>query len=146
LLIKKKKKLDAVNDLVKILIGIEYNQLFNENNYKNNENNKNGEYLDEIINDPKYSNRDKLIKEMNYYTFCSNCKNSKIIEILFKDGQIHEEILKKFSPILFVMYKNNFGYNQQKANQQEIEHKMLKVQLNSQQEDMRKDNGRGFAI
>ena len=99
---KNTKRLEAINDIVNILYSIEYNELSNENN--------NAKNIDELINLPKFSNRDEHIHEMKYSNFCSNCKNNELIEILFKDKKINEEILEKFSPILFVMYQNDFGY------------------------------------
>ena len=47
---------------------------------------------------------------MNYHNFSINCKNNELIETLFKDKDIKLEILTKLAPIIFTMYKNNFGY------------------------------------
>ena len=113
-----KKRLEAINDLVNILYGIEYCQLFNEKNYKMNF--YDGKNLDEVVNDPKFSNRDKNIKEVNYNTFCTNFKNSGILETLFKEDNINEEILKEIAPILFNMYQNNFGIVHSELKKEEV--------------------------
>ena len=108
---KSNKIIESLNELNNILISIEYNQIFNERNYKNNENYVDTKNIDVIINDPKYQTRDKLIKEMNFSNFCLNCKDNHIIEFLFQNNKnISEDILFMFAPILFCMYKNNFGY------------------------------------
>ena len=57
---------------------------------------------------------------MNYIGFCKNCKNNEVIESLFKDNNINEEILEKFAPTLFLMYKNNFGYLFSESNEEKI--------------------------
>ena len=113
------KKLESLNDLNNILTGIEYNQLLNK--YNNEKNEINSKKINELNNNSKYDNRDKLIKEINYHSFCLNCKNYKIIELLLKDkNNIHEEILITFAPILFVMYKNNFGYRVIESTEEEV--------------------------
>ena len=112
------KRLEAINDLVNILYSIEYCQLFNEKNYKMNF--YDGKNLDEVINDQKFSNRYKNIKEVNYNTFCTNFKNSGIIETLFKEDSINEEILKEIAPILFNMYQNNFGIVHSELKKEEV--------------------------
>ena len=117
---KSKEKIECLNDLINILISIEYNQLFNENNYNKSESdNIDAKKIDDLINNPKYQIRDKLIKEMNYINFCLNLKDNKIIELLFKND-IKDKILIIFAPILFVMYKNNFGYMDSDSNVEKI--------------------------
>ena len=120
----KHKKVELLNELNNILIAIEYNQIFDEKNYKKNPNFIDTKNIDVIINSPKYQNRDKLIKEMNYNNFSINCKNNHIIELLFKEyNKINEEILVEFAPILIVMYKNNFGYRNSESNIEEVKNK-----------------------
>ena len=109
-----KKLLQAINDIDNILYSIEYNELFKNNIKGGNEDKK---------NDPKFINRDSLIKEINYKTFCQNCNNTKIIDIIFKENNIHIEILKKLAPIIFIMYQNDLGDSHPKANQENIEKK-----------------------
>ena len=118
---KKNKKMELLNELNNILIAIEYNQIFDERNYKKNPNFIDTKNIDEIINNPKYRNRDKLIKEMNYNNFSINCKNNHIIEFFFKEyNAINEEILIELAPILLVMYKNNFGYRNAESSLEEV--------------------------
>ena len=111
-----KQLLKAINDIDNILYSIEYNQLF-----KNNIKGGNDSEVKE--NDPKFSNKDPLIKEINYKTFCQNCNNYQIIDIVLKENDIHIEILKQFAPIIFIMYQNNFGDNHPQTNQEKIEKK-----------------------
>ena len=116
---KKKKKLELLNEINNILSSIEYNQLINEN--KNNKSIKpeeNNKLLEEL--NQKYQNRDQYIIEMDYIGFCKNCKNNEVIEELFKGNNINEEILEKFAPTLFLMYKNNFGYLFSESNEEKI--------------------------
>ena len=109
------KKIEALNDINNILLSIEYNDLFNEKKIKNQNNN-----IDELINDEKYIKRDKLIKEMNYIIFCSVMKNNKIIEIIFNNENINENILEIFMPILILMYNYFFGFEFPERNINEI--------------------------
>ena len=102
------KKVEILNDLNNILTSIEYNNLFDEKNINDKNNTKN---LDELINDEKYNKRDKYIKEMNYFNFCSIIKNSKMIELIFTKSSLADETLEIFLPILIIMYKNNFGFD-----------------------------------
>ena len=113
-----KMRLEAINDLVNILYSIEYCQLFNEKNYEMNF--YDGKNLDEVVNDPKFSNRDKNIKEVNYNTFCQNFNSSGIIESLFKQDNINEEILKEIAPILYNMYQNDFGIVHSELKKEEV--------------------------
>ena len=53
---------------------------------------------------------DIVIKKMTYEDFCVNCKKSQILQILLNGKSVHEEILKRLPNIIFIMYKNNFGY------------------------------------
>ena len=118
---KLNKILEAIDDINNIIYSIEYYQLFNENNYKKNDNSNENKKIDELINSPKFDHRDKSIREMTYQNFCLNCKNNGIIEKLFKgDNNVHEEIIIRFAPTLFVMYKNNFGYRELETNIQEV--------------------------
>ena len=118
-----RKKLESLNEINNILISIEYNQLFNENNYKK-EKVSDAKNLDEIINNPKYESRDKLVKEMTYHNFCLNCKNSQLIESLFEEknnnNNISEDIIISFTPILITLYQNNFGCINSETREAEI--------------------------
>ena len=109
-----KKKIEILNDLINILSSIEYNDIFNENkkanDVTNNINDKEKKNIDEIINNEKYNKRDKLIKEMNYTHFCSYLKNSNLIENVFNNPKLSEDIIETFLPILIIMYNNYFGY------------------------------------
>ena len=109
-----KKKMEILNDLINILSSIEYNDIFNENkktnDVTNNINDKEKKNIDEIINNEKYNKRDKLIKEMNYTHFCSYLKNSNLIENVFNNPKLSEDIIETFLPILIIMYNNYFGY------------------------------------
>ena len=117
---KLNKILEGIDDINNIIYSIDYYQLFNESNYKkNNDDSNENKKIDELINSPKFDHRDKSIREMSYYNFCLNCKNNGIIEKLFKadeNNMIHEEIIIRFAPTLFVMYKNNFGYRELETN------------------------------
>ena len=79
---------------------------------------KNGSY--------SYYNR-ITIKNISLEEFCVECKNKKIIPILFNDQSVHEEIIKRLNDIMFVMYKNNFGYSKTEDNEDKIksEKKMI---------------------
>ena len=101
------KKLECLDEINNILLSLEYNIIINEN--KNNIKGKLDKNTIEEL-DKKYLNRDKLILEMNYHSFCSNCKNNQLIENLFKNNDINDKILVKFIPILYALYKDNFGY------------------------------------
>ena len=117
-----KQKLESLNEINNILISIEYNQLFNENNYQNKNSNE-IKNIDELINNPKYETRDRLVKEMTYHNFCLNCKNSQLIEALFggkNNNNVSEDIIINFTPILIVMYQNNFGCINSDTIEQEV--------------------------
>ena len=72
------------------------------------------------------NNKNSKIK-MNFEEFCQNCKNSKILQNLFNDKNVHEEIIKRLPEIIFVMYKYNFGYKNIKEDEDKInfEKKMI---------------------
>lgn len=65
------------------------------------------------------NNKNSRIK-MNFEEFCQNCKNSKILQNLFNDKNVHEEIIKRLPEIIFVMYKYNFGYKNTKEDEDKI--------------------------
>ena len=112
---KKTKILESIDEINNILYSIDYYQLLNEKkNINNNGNLKDNKQIDELLNSPKFELRDKLIHDISYKTFYMNCKNYNIIEKLFtpqNNNTINEEIIIRFAPILFVMYKNNFGFS-----------------------------------
>ena len=56
------------------------------------------------------SNTNNSKIKMNFEDFCQICKNSKILQNLLSDKNVHEEIIKRLPEIIFVMYKYNFGY------------------------------------
>ena len=119
------KKMEIMGDVINILYSIEYNNLFKEekkeiNEINNNKNNINDKNIDEIINNEKYKKRDKLIKEMNYTSFCSNLKNNKIIEHIFNHKNLNENAIELFLPILNIMYKNFFGFEHPEKFNKEI--------------------------
>ena len=72
-----------------------------------------------------HSNNSKI--QMNFEDFCQNCKNSKILQNLLSDKNVHEEIIKRLPEIIFVMYKYNFGYKNTKEDEDKIksEKKMI---------------------
>ena len=112
---KENKKIEILNDIRNILMSIEYNELSKEKNNNKNTNNitdikSKEDSLNKDKDKDKYNKRDKLIKEMNYMTFCSNIKNNKIIEIIFQNQNLTEEIIEIILPILIAMYQNSFGY------------------------------------
>ena len=92
------KKLEQKINSLNILNDIIYNMDFNMNRNKD----KNIKY--------KSSYSDIVIKKMTYEDFCVNCKKSQILHILLNEKSVHEEILKRLPNIIFIMYKNNFGY------------------------------------
>ena len=130
-------KIQSLNELNIILNSIEYNLLLKENklntsekpeeytkksskenkikNEKAEENNKKLEELNQ-----KFPRRDKNIKEMDLHHFSMNCKNNELIESLFKDKDINMEILTKLAPIIYTMYKNNFGFIPKEANEDKV--------------------------
>ena len=58
-----------------------------------------------------YSSNSQISKKtMTFEDFCINCNKNKILQILLNDKNVHEEIIKRLPEIIFVMYKNNFGY------------------------------------
>ena len=68
----------------------------------------------------KFEKRDKNIKDMTFFTFCVNIKNNKIIESIFNSKNIDEDIFEKILPLLIIIYKNNFGFEQPEKNMKEI--------------------------
>ena len=103
---KLNQKITAINTINNILKSIEYNKL-----QKNN-----------LINDDilKYKDRDTEISKMTYYDFCICCKEKNIIQLLLNEKSVHEEIIKRLSQIIFIMYKNKFGYKN-KGDENQIE-------------------------
>ena len=98
LLLSKKleQKINSLNILNDIINNMDFNM------YRNNNKDKNIKY--------KNSYSDIIIKKMTYEDFCINCKKSQILQILLNEKSVHEEILKRLPNIIFIMYKNNFGY------------------------------------
>ena len=75
--------------------------------------------LNDILNNIKYNMNHKKyknsysdipIKKMSFQDFCVNCKINAILQILLKEENVHEEIIKRLPEIIFTMYSNNFGY------------------------------------
>ena len=66
-------------------------------------------------------------EKMNIEDFCQNCKRNKILQTLFNDKNVHEEIIKRLPDIIFVMYKYNFGYTNKEEDKEKInsEKKMI---------------------
>jgi hypothetical protein len=112
---KSSKILESIDNINNVLYSIEYQQLFSENNNKDdNEFPQDIKKIDEIINSPKYENRDKFIKDMTYKNFYTNCKTNNYIEKIFtplnNNDTINEEIIIRAAPTYFLLYKYNFGY------------------------------------
>ena len=103
------KKNEILNDIINILNSIEYNISLNQNNF-GGEGGEGG----------KFEKRDKNIKDMTFFTFCVNIKNNKIIESIFNSKNIDEDIFEKILPLLIIIYKNNFGFEQPEKNMKEI--------------------------
>ena len=102
---KDNKKIELINDLINMLNSIEYNELSNSSNID--------------IKIEKYNKRDKNILEMNYMTFCINLKNSQIIQNIFENKNISVDYIELILPLLIIMYKNFFGYeNYEKFNKE----------------------------
>ena len=87
LLISKKfdQKIEALNNINQILTSIKYKNLC-------------------------YNYNKTIIEKMTFKDFCVNCKKKKILQTLFSDQSLHEEITKRLPEIIFTMYKYNFGY------------------------------------
>ena len=59
--------------------------------------------------------------------FCQNFKNSKILQNLLSDKNVHEEIIKRLPEIIFVMYKHNFGYKNSKEEEDKIKSEKIMI-------------------
>ena len=83
--------------------------------------------LKQIQNYIDVYNKRKQIKIMSYEEFCVSCQKNKILQTLLSDKNIHEEIIKRLPDIIFVMYKNNFGYTNKEEDKEKInkEKKMI---------------------
>ena len=75
--------------------------------------------LNDIINNIEYNMIKKKcqnnycdisIQKMTFQDFCINCKKNHIIKILLNEQNVHEETIRRLPKIIFIMYKNNFGY------------------------------------
>ena len=91
LLLSKKleQKISSLNILSDILNNIEQNE--NKKKYK-------------------ITFSDIYITKMSFQDFCLICKKNQILQILLNEKSVHEEIIKRLSNIIFVMYENHFGY------------------------------------
>ena len=47
---------------------------------------------------------------MSFQDFFVNFKINRILQILLKEENVHEEIIKRLPEIIFIMYSNNFWY------------------------------------
>ena len=59
--------------------------------------------------------------------FCQNFKNSKILQNLLSDKNVHEEIIKRLPEIIFVMYKYNFGYKNKIEEEDKIKSEKIMI-------------------
>ena len=77
--------------------------------------------LNDILKKIKSDSTEKKSKKSNISLeeFCEYCRNYKILHILY-DKNIHEEITKRIPDIIYVMYKNNFGYEKNEENMEKI--------------------------
>ena len=98
----------SINNIIK---SVQYNNLYKEIREKNNTD-KN----EEMLNDAQFQGRNQKIKEMTEEYFCKLCKENQIIELLLNSQATHEEIIKRIYPLLSLMYKNNFGYENKNEN------------------------------
>ena len=57
--------------------------------------------------------------ELTLQDFCEMCRKYKILNIL-NDKNVHEEIIKRLPDIIYVMYENNFGYEENEENTEKI--------------------------
>ena len=112
---KLEKNINIVTNINNIIKSVQYNDLYKEIKEKNNTD-KN----EEMLNDVQFQGRNENIKEMSEAYFCKLCQENKIIELLLDNQTTHEEIIKRIYPLLFIMYKNNFGYTQK--NEQKIKY------------------------
>ena len=57
--------------------------------------------------------------ELTLQDFCEMCRKYKILNILY-DKNVHEEIIKRLPDIIYVMYENDFGYENNEENIEKI--------------------------
>ena len=57
--------------------------------------------------------------ELTLQDFCEMCRKYKILNILY-DKNVHEEIIKRLPDIIYVMYENDFGYENNEENLEKI--------------------------
>ena len=102
---KLERNINLIGNLNNIIKSVQYNNLYKEIREKN-DTDKN----EEMLNDAQFQGRDKNIKEMTEEYFCKLCQENKIIELFLDNKTTHEEIIKRIYPLLFIMNKNNYGY------------------------------------
>ena len=115
---KLEKKISYFSELNNIIKSVEYNDLYK----LVNENKKS----DEALKDQKYKGRNTDFKKMDSKFFCSICNKKDFINIVLNDTNIHEEIIKRISPLLQIMYKNNYGFSNQEKEIYDITNNIFK--------------------
>ena len=105
------KKLDKrilyLTEINNIITSLEYNELSNKI-FLSKKNNKNSQLNENVLNDPKFKDRNKEINKITSLEFCKICQEKNIINFILSNNS-HEEIIKRLYPILKIMYKNLFG-------------------------------------
>ena len=103
---KLEKNISLITNLNNIIKSVQYNNLYKEIKEK-----KNREVSEEMLTDKQFQGRDEKIKIITEEYFCTICQENKIIELFMENQATHEEIIKRSFPLLFIMYKHNFGYS-----------------------------------
>ena len=67
----------------------------------------------------KISENKSKKSNINVKEFCQYIREYKILNILY-DNNIHEEIIKRLPDIIYAMYENNFGYENNEENIEKI--------------------------
>ena len=112
---KLEKNITLITNLNNMIKSVQYNKLYKEIREK-----KNPEINEEMLNDLQFQGRNQKMKEMTEEYFCTLCQENKIIELFMENQATHEEIIKRLFPLLFIMYKNNFGYSDKKEKKIDI--------------------------
>lgn len=106
------EKINLLRNLNNIIKTVQSNKTLKEN--------ENHEFNMDILFDKKLEGKNEKIKKIDEEYFCNICQKKKFINIFLNNWIIHEEIVVRLFPMLYIMYSNNYAYNKNE-NQKKIE-------------------------